>query len=432
MSAASVYAAFTLDIVHLGHLNILNKAAEIGELTLGVLTDSAVVGHRSLPINDFETRKKIAEHLSHVSRVVPQEDWSYVTNILKYKPSHFVHGDDWIEGEPLLRESVIDALDSYGGVLVEVPASTSVSSSLERYQRAQQLTSSNRLMSLRRLIRTGKLVRLIEAHNPMSALIGETLRCSSPDGERSFDGFWSSSLTDSTSMGLPDIEVLDFSRRLSNINSVFDVTTKPLVMDADTGGISEHLSINIQSLERIGVSAIIIEDKTGLKKNSLLGNEVAQTQDSIANFSQKISEVCLARRDPNFMIIARVESLILQAGMDDALDRASAYVDAGADGIMIHSRLKDPAEVFEFSRKFRVFHPDIPLICVPTSYNKVTEGELHANGFNVVIYANQLLRAAYPSMYNTAKLILQHQRAYEADSQLLSIKEILKLIPGTI
>lgn len=432
MSRATVYAAFTLDILHLGHINILNKASELGELTLGVLTDSAVAGHRSLPVNDFSIRQQIAKQLSSVTNVVPQEEWSYVSNILKYRPKYFIHGDDWIDIEPLLRQSVIEALNSYGGILVEVPASDSVSSSLERYQRAQQLTSSNRLSSLRRLIRTGKLVRLIEAHNPMSALIGETLTYSAPDGVRSFDGFWSSSLTDSTSMGLPDIEVLDFSRRLSNINSVFDVTTKPLVMDADTGGISEHLSINIQSLERVGVSAVVIEDKTGLKKNSLLGNDVSQTQDTIDNFSNKISEACNSRCNPNFMIIARIESLILQAGMQDALNRATAYVNAGADGIMIHSRLKEPDEVFEFSRQFRMLFPNIPLICVPTSYNLVTEDDLHANGFNVVIYANQLLRAAYPSMYNTARLILQHQRAYEADSQLLTIKEILRLIPGTI
>lgn len=429
---STVYAAFTLDIIHLGHLNILEKASTLGTLTLGVLTDSAVAGHRSLPINSFDIRMKIASQLKHVTKVVPQNTWSYVDNILLLKPTYFIHGDDWLDQEPSLRDSVISALNSYGGQLVEIPHTDTITSALTRYQRAQQLTSSNRLSSLRRLLRTDKLVKIIEAHNPMSALIGETLSIETNGSYNSFDGFWSSSLTDSTSMGLPDIEVLDFSRRLTNINNIFDVTTKPLVLDIDTGGISEHLAINLQSLERIGVSAIIIEDKTGLKKNSLLGNDVSQTQASISDFCTKLRCAVNARRDPNFMIIARIESLILEAGMDDALSRAAAYIESGADGIMIHSRLKDPDEIFFFAQQFRSQYLSIPLFCVPTSYNQVTESELHDNGFNVVIYANHLLRAAYPAMYSTAKMILQHQRSLEADNQLMAIKDILNLIPGTI
>ena len=293
---ATVYAAFTLDIIHMGHLNILEKASTLGDLTLGVLTDKAVVGHRSLPVNNYDIRSTIASGLKHVSSVVPQDTWSYVDNILCLKPDFFVHGDDWIEKEPILRDSVLNALSTYGGQLVEIPHSDSVTDSLTRYQRAQQLTSSNRLSSLRRLLRTGKLVKVVEAHNPMSALIGETLTVDSDGSQSSFDCFWSSSLTDSTSMGLPDIEVLDFSRRLTNINFIFDVTTKPLILDIDTGGLSEHLAINIQSLERIGVSAIIVEDKTGLKKNSLLGNDVSQSQAPIPEFCSKISTAVAARK----------------------------------------------------------------------------------------------------------------------------------------
>ncbi len=428
---SSVYVGFTLDVVHTGHLTVLERAASLGHVTLGVLTDKAVTGHRPLPIVDFEQRKRIAIGLKGVSKVIEQNQWSYVPNILELRPDYFVHGDDWVSTEPQLRESVITALSEYGGTLIETSHEEGVTNATDRYLRSFQMTSGARLSTLRRLISCKPIARFIEAHNPMSALIAETL-VSNRSGQRIvFDGFWSSSLTDSTSMGLPDIEVLDFSRRINNINSIFDVTTKPMIYDADTGGIGEHLAINITTLQRLGVSAVIIEDKTGLKKNSLLGNEVPQTQDKIESFSQKITIANKAKVDPNFMVIARIESLILEAGMDDALTRAKAYIEAGADGIMIHSRKKTPDEVFKFSNLFRDSYSSIPLICVPTSYNKVTETELANNGFNVVIYANQLLRSAYPAMYNAAKSILENGRAYEVDQSLMSIKEILNLIPGT-
>ena len=428
----NVYVCFTLDIVHTGHLKVLEKASQLGSVTIGILTDKAVIGHRSLPIVNYEKRKRIALGLKGVERVVEQNEWSYVPNLLKYKPDFFVRGDDWKLNEPELRESVKNALDSYGGKLVETEHELDVSNATDRYLRSQQMTSSLRLASLRRLIVAKGIVRLIETHNPMSALIAETLSIKKNGQNVEFDGFWSSSLTDSTSMGLPDIEVLDFSRRINNINSIFDVTTKPMIYDADTGGIDEHLAININSLQRIGVSAVIIEDKKGLKKNSLLGNDVAQSQDNIDSFSRKIKTAVSAKVDPNFMVIARIESLILETGMDDALNRAKAYVLSGADGIMIHSRDNLPDEVFCFSRLFREIFPLIPLICVPTSYNQIYEKELLENGFNVVIYANQLLRSAYPAMYKTAFSILENERAFEADRDLMSIKEILNLIPGTV
>ena len=311
-----VYVGFTLDIVHTGHLKVLEKAAQLGRVTIGVLSDKAVISHRSLPLVKYEQRKRIALGLKGVAKVVEQNEWSYVQNLLKYKPDFFVRGDDWKLNEPELREAVKKALDSYGGKLIETEHEIDVSNATERFLRSQQMTSSLRLASLRRLISAKKIVRFIEAHNPMSALIAETLVIHKNGKRVEFDGFWSSSLTDSTSMGLPDIEVLDFSRRINNINSIFDVTTKPMIYDADTGGKEEHLAININSLQRIGVSAVIIEDKKGLKKNSLLGNDVMQSQDDIESFSSKIKTATSAKVDPNFMIIARIESLILEAGME--------------------------------------------------------------------------------------------------------------------
>lgn len=291
----TVYVGFTLDIVHEGHLTILEKASTLGEVTVGVIADKALSGHRSLPIVNFETRKRIAQGLKGVADVVTQNEWSYVPSILKIKPEYFVHGDDWVTTDPQLREEVIKALKTYGGKLIETSHEENVTSSSDRYLRSLQMTSGLRLASLRRLINSNSIVRLIEAHNPMSALIAETLITNRNNQRVAFHGFWSSSLTDSTSMGLPDIEVLDFSRRINNINSIFDVTTKPLIYDADTGGIEEHLAINITTLQRIGVSALIIEDKTGLKKNSLLGNEVTQSQDTVEGFSRKIQKAVEAK-----------------------------------------------------------------------------------------------------------------------------------------
>ena len=344
-----------------------------------------------------------------------------------------IHGDDWTEG-PLApyRDLAIKALNSYGGKLIEIPYTKDISST-KLVENILEIgtTPDSRRASLRRLINSKKIVRIIEAHSPLSALIGEKIKVNKDNQFREFDGFWSSSLTDSTEMGKPDIEALDISKRLENINNIFDVTTKPLIMDADTGGKIEHFNLNIKSMERLGISAVIIEDKKGLKKNSLFGNDVDQSQDDIEIFSEKIFSAKKNIISDDFMIIARVESLILEKGLDDALKRSFAYVDAGADGIMIHSRKKDPDEVFMFSKRFREVHPYIPLVVVPTSFNNIVEEELIDNGFNIVIYANHLLRASYPAMKKVAEQILLDSCSAGVDKDIISISEILNLIPGT-
>ena len=429
----TVYIGMSLDILHHGHINIINQASKYGDLIIGLLTDSAIADHKRLPVLSYENRKKIALNIQGVTQVVPQHEWDYTNNLKKYKPDYMVHGDDWTEG-PLApyRDLALSALSEYGGQLIEVPYTKDISSSaIYQTTTAFGTTPDLRRASLKRLLAAKKLVRIIEAHSPLSALIGEHAVVKSYDKTLQFDGFWSSSLTDSAEMGKPDIEALDISQRLSNINHIFDVTTKPLIMDADTGGKVEHFELNVRSMERLGISAVIIEDKTGLKKNSLLGNEAPQTQENVDVFSNKIREARSSRVSDDFMVIARIESLILESGMEDALMRADAYVNAGVDGIMIHSRRKTPDEVFEFAKNFRLKHPNIPLICVPTSYNQVKEKELEENGFNVVIYANHMLRAAYPAMKSVAESILSNSRSLEADNQIMSIKEVLELIPGT-
>ena len=428
-----VYVGMSADVFHHGHVNIIKEARKYGDVIVGLLNDKAVSDHKRLPYLNWENRKKIIENIKGVTQVFEQFEWDYAPSILKYKPDFMVHGTDWLTG-PLApyRELAIKALESYGGKLIEVEYTKDVSStSLTLNQKILGTTPDIRKATLKRLLDAKDLTRIMEAHNPLSALILEKLVINNNGKVKQFDGFWSSSLTDSTSQGKPDIEALDINIRLNNINNIFDVTTKPLIMDADTGGKIEHFELNVRSMERLGISAVIIEDKKGLKKNSLFGNEVKQEQETKENFAKKIKAGINSRINDNFMIIARIESLILEKGIDDAIDRAKTYIDSGVDGIMIHSKKEKPDEIFEFSKIFRKNHKFIPLVSVPSTYNSVKEDELVKNGFNIVIYANQMLRAAYPAMYKVAESILKNGRSLEADKELIKIKNILELIPGT-
>ena len=425
-----VYVGMSADLVHPGHMNILKVAAEYGDVIVGLLTDRAIASYKRLPYMTYEQRKVVIENIIGVKEVVPQDTLDYRPNLELIKPDIVVHGDDWKEGDQAkTRQQVIDTLSQWGGKLVEPSYTDGISSTaLNKSLKELGTTPDIRRSRLRRLIDSKDVVRIMEAHNALSGLIVENIK---GDNGVEYDGMWSSSLTDSTSKGKPDIEAVDVSTRINTINEIFEVTTKPMIYDADTGGIAEHFAFTVRTLERTGISAVIIEDKTGLKKNSLFGTEVAQTQDTIENFCEKIKTGKKAQITDDFMIISRIESLILEAGMDDAVTRAKAYIEAGTDGIMIHSRQKSPDEVLEFCKILRDYNEHIPIIVVPTSYNQITAKELGEAGINVVIYANHMLRAAYPGMKNVAKSILENDRSLEAEKELLSIKEILDLIPGT-
>lgn len=418
------------DLVHPGHMNILREAAKLGDVVVGLLTDRAIASYKRLPYMTYEQRKEVIENIKGVTDVIPQETLDYRSNLISIKPDYIVHGDDWKEGvQRETRQQVLTCIQEWGGELVEIPYTQGISSTqLNKSVRELGTTPDIRRARLRRLIDAKPVVRILESHNALSGLIAETVK--STKGIE-FDGMWSSSLTDSTSKGKPDIEAVDVSTRINTINEIFEVTTKPMIYDADTGGIPEHFAFTVRTLERTGISAVIIEDKTGLKKNSLFGNEVAQTQDSIENFCDKIKAGKAAQITDDFMVISRIESLILEKGMEDALARARAYIEAGTDGIMIHSRRKTACEILEFCEKLKKFAPSIPIIVVPTSYNQITAEELGNAGINVIIYANHMLRAAYPGMKMVAESILENDRSLEAEESLLSIKEILELIPGT-
>jgi len=429
----TVYVGLSADIVHAGHLNIIKEAKKLGQVTVGLLTDEAIASYKRLPYLEYEQRKVVVESIKGVEAVIPQEQLDYRPNLIKLKPDFVVHGDDWKEGpQKETRQQVIDTLEQWGGKLVEVPYTVGISSTMLNEALKEIGTTPNiRLKRLSRLITSKKIVRIIEAHSGLSGLIAEHISAEINGVKQEFDGMWASSLTDSTVKGKPDIEAVDITARLNNINDLLEVTTKPIIFDGDTGGKIEHFVFTVRTLERLGVSAIIIEDKEGLKKNSLFGTDVQQNQASIEDFCAKIKAGRAARVTKDFMIIARIESLILKSGMNDAIARAKAYVEAGADGIMIHSKEKTPDEILDFCNLYSRFDRKVPLVVVPSSYDTIYEEELAKAGANVVIYANQLLRSAYPAMVATAKSILTHHRAYEAREYMMSIKEILHLIPGT-
>jgi len=426
----TVYTCFCTDIIHEGHLNIIRESRKYGRVILGVMCDEAMIHFNRFPTVSLEERLENARQIEGIDEIIVQREIMYDKIFEEYKPNYVVHGDNWKTGpEKVIRENVIYNLDKWGGELIEVPYTMNEQvTKLDKIVKEKLAMPEYRRKRLHQLIEKRDIVKALEVHDGLTGLIAEKTIVGHDGQLDQFDAMWISSLCDSTAKGKPDIELVDMSSRIRTIDDVMEVTTKPIILDGDTGGQIEHFRYNVRTLERIGVSAVIIEDKIGLKKNSLFGNEVEQTQDTVENFSQKIKAGKDIQLTEDFMIIARIESLILEKGMEDALKRAFHYVKAGADGIMIHSRKKEPDEIFEFCEKFRRQDTKTPLVVVPTSFHSVTEEELIQKGVNIVIYANQLTRSAFPAMKKTAENILIHHRAKEADEGLMSIAEIISLI----
>jgi phosphoenolpyruvate phosphomutase len=425
-----VYVGLSADILHKGHINILKTASTYGDVYVGLLTDQAIASYKNIPYLDYEKRKVVLENIKYVKNVIPKKTLDYVDNLNLIKPNFVVHGDDWKTGiQKETRKRVIKALTKWSGKLIEPKYTRNISSTSIKKEMVNIISSpENRVSRLKRLIDSKDIVRILESHNSLTGLIIEKINIIKNKKTIEFDGMWSSSLTDSATKGLPDNSSLSFSARISSLNDIMDVTTKPLVFDADNGGQIEHLPFLVRSLERSGASAIIIEDKVGLKKNSLFKNQKDTKQDKPKLFAKKIMKICNSRQSHDFMVIARIESFIVGKGLRDALKRAEIYSKAGADAILIHSKEKTPTEIFSFAKEFKKSKNFIPLVSVPSTYSKVYEKDLIKNGFKLVIYANQLLRAAYPAMQKTAKTILSNKRAFEADKKIIPIKEIISLI----
>lgn len=432
--AKKVYLGMIADIMHPGLINIINEGAKYGDVIIGLYTDKAIATHKRLPYLTYEQRETVVRSIHGVSDVVPQDDWSYVPNLVKYKPDYIIHGDDWLEGpDKYIRDEVFKVMEGLGGKVIEIPYTKGITSSgLAEELESLGTTPQARLKSLRRLITAKPIVRIMESHCGLTGLIIEHTKVEVGNEVREFDGMWASSLTDSTSKGKPDIEAVDLTTRLHDLNDSLEVTTKPVIYDGDTGGKTEHFVFTVRTLERLGVSAVIIEDKVGLKQNSLFGTDAVQTQDTIEGFCAKIKAGKEAQVTRDFMIISRCESLIAGKPVDDALERCHAYVAAGADGIMIHSKNKDGMDIKEFCQRFREVDNHTPIVAVPTTYAQFTEEELASWGINIVIYANHMLRSAYPAMVKCAERILETTRCLEASEEYcMPIKQILNLIPGT-
>ena len=425
-----VYVGLSADILHEGHINILKKASKFGDVIVGLLTDKAIASYKSIPYLDFKRRKIIIQNIKYVKKVIPQKTLDYVPNLNLIKPDFVVHGNDWKSGvQKKTRGRVVKTLKKWSGKLIEPQYTKNISSTIIKNKILEVGTSpQNRVSRLKRLLSSKDIVRILESHNSLTGLIIENLKVNKKNINVEFDGMWSSSLTDSATKGKPDNSSVDFSSRISSLNDMMDVTTKLLVFDADNGGQLEHLSFLVRTLERSGVSAMIMEDKIGLKKNSLFKNQLGTRQDKPEIFAKKIKKVCNSRQSRDFLVIARIESFIVGKGISDALKRAEIYSRAGADAILIHSKKKTPSEIFAFAKKFKKSKNFIPLVSVPSTYSKVYEKDLIRNGFKLVIYANQLLRAAYPAMEFTAKKILENGRSFEIENKIISIKEIINLI----
>ena len=421
-----VYLGMCADILHHGHVNIINEASKIGVVTVGLLTDKAIASYKRIPILSYEERKKIVENIKGVGQVIPQETLSYKSNLLLLRPDYVVHGDDWRKGpQEFIREEVIETLGEWSGQLVEIPYTKDISSTSIQKKIKEFNSPLKRTSMLKRLIDSKEIVRIIEAHNGLTGLMVEKINVD----EKQFDGMWLSSLTHLSSKGKPDIQYIDTTTICNTVNEIFDVTTKPMIIDLDNGGKTEHFKFALRTLERMGVSAVIIEDKIGNKRNSLFSDTSNQEQDDKDAFALKIKEGKKALRTTDFMIIARIESLILDKGVDDALERAKTYINYGADGIMIHSKTRDSTEIESFCKQFNKFKNRVPLVVVPTSYNHLTEHQLIKLGANVVIYANHLLRSAYPAMKKVMTKILINERSLECDDDCLPINQIITLIP---
>lgn len=418
------------DIVHAGHLHVIAEGQKLGEVTVGLLTDAAIAQKKRTPFMEYAQRHAVISGLRGVSAVLPQTTPDYTENLQTLRPEYVVHGDDW---SAAARQSVIDTISAWGGKLVELPYTEGVSSTaIQSRVKSAGISPQERMHSLRKIMKTKQTVRALEAHNGLSALVVEQTRIKNSSGHaRAFDAIWFSSLTVSAAKAKPDTELVDLTSQVMILQDILDVTTKPIIVDGDSGGHAEHFAHTVRTLERLGVSAIVIEDKTGLKRNSLHKNTAHHQQESIDSFSEKIKAGRHARSHPDLMIIARIESLILGKGERDALARAQAYIAAGADAIMIHSKDTSGADIRSFCAAYAKLETHTPLMLVPTSYNKITETELADWGANIIVHANYLLRAAYPAMTRAAETILLHERSYEAESDCMSIGALLNLLPGS-
>ena len=415
-----VYVGMSADIIHPGHLNILHEAQKYGRVIVGVLTDEAIASYKRLPYLNYEQRAMVVKDLKGVSEVIPQTTLDYRPNLEKIRPDYVVHGDDWKQGvQAKTRQDIIDKLAEWGGVVVDIPYTKGISSTMLN-ERLKEIgtTPDIRLKRLKRLLGAKKMVRICESHSGLTGLIIENTVVTVNNMKHEFDAMWAGSFTDSASKGKPDIDTVDLTTRLHELNDSLEVTTKPIVFDGLTGGEADRFVFAVRTLERLGISAIVIKDSLEKRHSAL---------EDIVVFCNKIQSGKHAQLTDDFMIIARCDSLIAGDSVRKAVERSMAYVKAGADGIMIHSQ-DGPEQIRNFCMEFRKAEPKVPVFVMPSTYSEVYEDDIIKWGANAVIYANNLLRSSYPAMVNCAETILRNGRAFEADSICVAKEEIQRIV----
>ena len=418
------YIALSDDILTKSNIEIIKKSSKYGFVIIGLMSDNAINEYKSAPLLNFNQRKLIAENLKNVHKVVEQKTRDYTDNLIKYKPKYVIHKKNhWSKGhQKKIRDKIISTISKWSGKLLEFKTKEEFNTDII------QTNPDLRRNKLVRLINSKKIVRLLESHSSLSALIIEKLKVDVKNISEEFDGLWCSSLADSAVRAKPDNQSVDLTTRVNSLNDILETSTKPIMFDADNGGSLEQLPYVVKNLERLGVSAMVMEDKVGSKKNSLFDDQSGSKQDTISNFCKKLKLASKSRVTNDLLIVARIESFILNKGISDALKRAEAYSRAGADLILIHSKAKTAKEIFSFSKLYKKSKYFKPMVCVPSTYSDTHEKDLIINGFKVVIYANHLLRSIYPAMIKTAKSILKNKKSRNIERNISSVKEIISLI----
>ncbi len=404
----TVYVGMSADLVHPGHINLLREAASLGRVTVGLLTDRAISSYKRMPFLTFEQRRAVIEHIAFVTAVVPQDTLDYTDNLRLLRPDFVVHGDDWRNGvQAQTRRRVLDVLREWGGTLVEPPYTEGISSTALRMAAMDiGFAPGVRQRRLRRMLDCKPLVRVMQAHDGLSAHIVDRLEETTQGAPREYDAIWVDSLAGAPIRGKPDPLPFDLSSRLVTLHEILDATTKPLICNAGGAGHAAGVTAAVRTLERIGVSAIVIDTEVTDRRAVPAMAASAPPQDDMAAFIREIAAARDARVTPDFMIIARINDRTRDCGADRMMARAAAGVDAGADAVMCDSDPVNPDGIFDLCRRYRRLMNGHPLLVGLSGTEGLQEHDLASAGASMVVYTDTLLRAAREAMISAASQVL--------------------------
>jgi len=424
-SEKTVYVGMVGDMLHVGHINILKTAARLGRVTVGVLTDRAVVGYKRLPLLAFEDRVRVVESIADVAAVVPQKTLSYVENLRALRPDYVVHGDDWRYGDQVsrARAEVIATLGEWGGELVEVAYTKGISSTaIHRSGAADALFSGTRQGRLRRLLAAKPTLRIVEAHSGLSAKIAAEVR--GPDGATGFDAVWQSGLTDAIHRGKSDGGAVDRGRRLQAVEEILDAGPLPLIYDGRAAGRPETVFDLTRALDKAGVSALCLGDRSDPDRT---GPEM-----SPAETVAQIEAVRAACPTGAVMAISRIVVAAPGNGgsgaLDRALDRALALLEAGSDAVMFDSAADTAEPILDIAARLRRQRRDVPLFAAQSDRWGAPIHRFENAGIDAVVYETHLLRATVAPMRRAATALLAEGTGPAPD--LTPLPELRGLFPS--